>query len=190
MVVLHAGDLTSAQTAGATALDALGAGPHGPAHGVLHGPAVGDALLQLLGDVLRHQLGVHVRGADLHDVELGGLADHLLHLQTGGLDVLALLADHHARAGAVEEDGHAAVGALDLHLGHLGVVQLLLQAVADLLVLDKEVSHLLAAGIPTGIPVLDDAHAHAVGINFLSHKTVSLLKPSPRPPGSRGWSSC
>src|SRR5699024_12810447 len=53
VVVLAAGDLTAAQAAAAGALDALGAGAHGAAHGVLHGPAVADALLQLLGDVLR-----------------------------------------------------------------------------------------------------------------------------------------
>ena len=71
----------------------------------------------------------------------------------------------------MQEDGDAAVGALDLDLGHLGVEELLLQEVADLLVLDKQIADLLTAGIPTGIPVLDDAHAHTVGINFLSHKT-------------------
>src|SRR5699024_2606950 len=171
--------------AAAGALDALGAGAHGAAHGVLHGPAVADALLQLLGDVLRHQLGVHVGVADLDDVQLDGLADHLLHVLAVLLDELAALADDHAGTGAVEVDGHAAVAPLALDLGHLGVVEGLLQVVADLLVLNKEIAHLLIAGIPTGIPVLDDAHAHAVGIYFLSHKTVSSLKPFPRPPGSR-----
>src|SRR5699024_4496279 len=88
VIVLAAGDFTSAQTSAAVALDALGAGAHGAAHGILHGPAVGDTLLQLLGNVLSHQLSVHVRVADLDDVELGGLADHLLNSQAGGLDVL------------------------------------------------------------------------------------------------------
>ena len=170
MIVLAAGDLTAAQTAAAVALDALGTGAHGAAHGILHGPAVGDTLLQLLGNVLSHQLSVHVGVADLDDVELGGLADHLLNSQAGGLDVLALLADDHAGTGAVQVDGDAAVAALDLDLGNLSVVQVLLQVVTDLLVLDQKIADLLIAGIPTGIPVLDDAHAHAVGINFLSHK--------------------
>ena len=38
----------------------LAPGAHGTAHGVLHGAAEADALLQLLGDVLGHQLSVGV----------------------------------------------------------------------------------------------------------------------------------
>ena len=45
------------------------------------------------------------------------------------------------------------------------------EKVGDLIVEDQKIAHLLTAGIPTGIPVLDDAHAHTVGIYFLSHKT-------------------
>src|SRR5699024_10705840 len=66
VIVLGAGDLGAAQTAGHLGLDAPGAHAHGAAHGVLHGPAEADALLQLLGDVLGHQLGVHVGALDLH----------------------------------------------------------------------------------------------------------------------------
>ena len=40
---------------------------------------------------------------------------------------------------------------------------------------DQQVADLLVTGIPAGIPVFDDADAHAVGINFLSHETVSSL---------------
>ena len=55
---------------------------------------------------------------------------------------------------------------------------------ADLLILDDQIAHLLITGIPTGIPVFDDAHAQAVGIYFLSHKTVLLpLMPFPSQPG-------
>ena len=79
VIVLGAGDLTTAQTTGAVDLDALGAGTHGTAHGILHGTAVGDTLLQLSGDVLGHQLSVHIGVADLDDVQLHGLADELLN---------------------------------------------------------------------------------------------------------------
>ena len=184
MIVLHAGDLTSAQTAGAANLDALGAGAHGAGHGVLHGAAVRDTLLQLLGDVLRHQLGVHVGVADLDDVQAHLLADQLLHSETILLDLLAALADDHTRPGAVEEDGDDFVAPLDLDLGNTGAVQGLLQVLADLLILDDQIADLLITGIPTGIPVFDDAHAQAVGIYFLSHKTVLLpLMPFPSQPG-------
>src|SRR5699024_7007279 len=87
VIVLNAGDLASAQTAGAADLDALGAGAHGAGHGVLHGAAVRDALLQLLGDVLRHQLGVHVGVLHLDNVQAHLLADQLLHSEAILLDL-------------------------------------------------------------------------------------------------------
>ena len=74
----------------------------------------------------------------------------------------------------MQVNGDDLVAALDLDLGNTGAVQGLLQVLADLLILDDQIADLLITGIPTGIPVFDDAHAEAVGINFLSHKTVSL----------------
>ena len=72
-------------------------------------------------------------------------------------------------------DGNDVVAALDLDLGNAGTVQSLLEILADLLILDDQVADLLVSGIPAGVPVFDDADAHAVGINFLSHETVSSL---------------
>ena len=121
---------------------------------------------------------------DLDDVQAHLLADQLLHSEAILLDLLAALADDHARPGAVEEDGDDVVAPLDLDLGNAGAVQGLLQVLADLLILDDQIADLLITGIPTGIPVFDDAHAQAVGINFLSHKTVLLpLMPFPSQPG-------
>ncbi len=94
----------------------------------------------------------------------------LLHGQTILLDLLAALADDHTGTGAVQVDGDDVVAALDLDLGNAGAVQGLLEILADLLILDDQVADLLVTGIPTGIPVFDDADAQAVGINFLSHK--------------------
>ena len=191
MIVLGAGDLTAAQTAAAVALDTLGAGAHGAAHGVLHSAAVGDTLLQLGGDVLGHQLRVHIGVADFDDVQLHGLADQLLHVLAVLLDLLAALADDHAGAGHMQVDGDDLVAALDLDLGDTGGKQQLLQVHADLVVLDQQVADLLIAGIPTGIPVFDDAHAHAMGIDFLTHLTVPpFLSLSRRRPASHERFSC
>src|SRR5262245_39260594 len=57
-VPLHARDLGAAQTPRAVDADAAGAEPHRRLHGALHRAAEGDAALELLGDRLRHQLGV------------------------------------------------------------------------------------------------------------------------------------
>ena len=182
--MLNTGDLAAAQTAGAAALDALGTGAHSAGHGVLHGAAVRNTLLQLLSDVLSHQLSVHLGVADFHDVQLDLLADHLLHSQTILLDLLTALADDNTGTGAVQVDGNGVIAALDLNLGNAGTVQGLLEILADLLILDDQVADLLFTGIPTGIPVFDDADPQAMGINFLSHKlSPPFLMPFP----SRRW---
>ena len=170
MVVLGAGDLSPAQTAGAGSLDALGAGAHGAAHGILHGAAEADTLLQLLGDILRHQLGVGVHIPDLNDLQVHSLAGELHQLGLNLLNVLAALADDHAGTGAMQVDADLGVVVpLDLDLGDAGAVEGLFQVVADLLVLHQQVAYQFVAGIPAGVPILDDAHAQAVGIDFLSH---------------------
>ena len=182
--MLNAGDLAAAQTSGAAALDALGASAHGAGHGILHSAAVRNTLLQLLGDVLSHKLSVHIGVADLNDVQLDLLADHLLHSQTILLDLLTALADDNTGTGAVQVDGNGVIAALDLDLGNAGTVQGLLEILADLLILDDQVADLLFTGIPTGIPVFDDADPKAMGIYFLSHKlSPPFLMPFP----SRRW---
>ena len=158
MIVLAAGDLAATQAAGAVALDALGTGAHGAAHGILHGAAVRNTLLQLSGDVLSHKLGVHIGVADLNDVQLHGLADELLNALAILLDLRAALADDHAGTGHMQVNGDNLAAALDLDLGDTGCIQELLQVHADLVILYQEVAYLLIAGIPTGIPVYEDGY--------------------------------
>ncbi len=63
-------DFRAAEPAAAADPDALGAEPHRRLHRALHRPPEGDAPLQLLGDVLGHELGVDLGLADLDDVEV------------------------------------------------------------------------------------------------------------------------
>ena len=175
MIVLGAGNFAAAETAVAAALDALGAGTHGATHGVLHRTAVRDTLFELLGNVLSDELSVHIRGTDLNNVELDGLADEGSDLSAELFDLGAIFADDHTGACAVNEQGNNVVAALDFDLGNAGTVEGLLDELADLVVFDDQIADFFISGIPTGVPVFDDAYAHAVGINFLSHKTVSSL---------------
>ena len=124
MIGLAAGDLGAAQTAAAGALDALCAQTGRTLHRLLHGAAEGNALLELRGDVLSHELGVEVRAADLDDVQRNGLAELLLELQTELFDLLAALADDDARTGAVQVDLNAGIAALDLDLRNASGIQL------------------------------------------------------------------
>ena len=66
---------------------------------------------------------------------------------------------------------------LHLDLGDASGVELVLQVLADVIVLHNQVAHLIGTGIPARVPVLDHANAQSMGINFLSHSYL-LLKPS------------
>ena len=92
----------------------LRAQAHAVLHGALHGAAEHDASLELRGDVLRDQLRIQLRFADLLDADVHRdphlLGHHLAQL----VDVLALLADHHAGARRVNGDVGVLRGTIDL----------------------------------------------------------------------------
>ena len=79
-VALGAGHLGSAQPAGHLDLHALGARSHRARERALHRAPEGHAVLELLGDRLRHQARVELGPLDLEDVHLHGLAGHLVEL--------------------------------------------------------------------------------------------------------------
>ena len=121
-----------------------------------------------LGD----ELGVGVDSADLDDREGHGLANHLGHGGLEALDVGAALADDLARTGAVDEDADLIGVALYLDVGDARVEEVLLQVLANLVVLDDEIADFVVPGVPAGVPVLYDADTQAVRINFLSHAST------------------
>ena len=137
-------------------------------------PAEADALLKLLGDVLSDELGVGIGGADLNDGEGDGLADHLLDLLAQSLDLLAALADDDAGSGAVDINANLRGIALYLDGGDTGGIEGLLQKLTNFVVLDDQIADLFLACIPSGIPVLDNADAETMRINFLSHNSASF----------------
>src|SRR5690606_18741389 len=119
-------------------------------------------------------------------------AHRLGHFLAQLLDVLAALADHHARAGGVDGDAGVVGRTLDQDLADAGLGQLLAQHVADLEVGGQVVGELLLAGVPLGVPVLGDAQADADRIDFVTHDylpsptttvmwLVRLLMRVPRP---------
>ena len=97
-VLLRARHLRAAQAATALDLHALRAGAHGGGERALHRAPERHAVLQLLGDRLRHQLGVELGALDLVDVDLHGPAAHGVQLAAQRVDLDAGLADHDARA--------------------------------------------------------------------------------------------
>src|SRR4051794_8608184 len=106
-------DLGAAETARAGDTNSLSAKAQRRLHGALHRAAEGNAALELIGDALGDELGVDLGLADLDDVEADLGARHLRKLFLELLDVGALLADDHTRAGSIDADAADLGGTLD-----------------------------------------------------------------------------
>src|SRR3954447_6540978 len=171
-VPLHARDFGAAETARTVDTNAFGAETHRRLHRALHGAAECDAALELLRDRFGDQGGVEFGLADFDDVDddVGSrdVGNPLAQL----VDVGALLADHDA--GTRRMDRHAAllVRTLDHDAGNRGLLELLVQDLADLDVLVQQLAVFVLAGEPTGIPRTVDAETQPDRIDFLSHRCL------------------
>ena len=112
------------------------------------------------------------RPGDFLDLDVDPPADQVLQLVLQPLDLLPLAADDDARPGRVQDDLHFVAGALDLDLGNAGELVLVLDELAELVVLDQQVGKLLLRGIPAALPADHDAGAKAGRIDFLTHKCL------------------
>src|SRR3954453_8108867 len=88
-VALGACHLGAAQAPRDLPLAALRARSHGARERALHRAAERDAVLQLLGDRLRDELGVELGALDLEDVDLDLLARHPVEVLAEGVDLAA-----------------------------------------------------------------------------------------------------
>src|SRR5215831_2945173 len=168
-VPLGARDLGAVQAARAGDLDALGAEAHGVLHRALHGAAEHHALLELAGDRVGDELRIQLGLPDLLDVHVHRHAHQALQGVAQTLDVLALLADDHAGTRGVDRDARVLGGALDHHLAHGGVRELLLQVLADLDVLGEHPGEVLGVRVPLLAPVAVHREAEAGRVDLLSH---------------------
>jgi hypothetical protein len=85
------------------------------------------------------------------------------------LDVLALLADHHARTGREYGDARVLGGALDQDARNRGALQARLEILAHLQVFGQHGREVLVRGVPTRRPVARDRQAEPGRMDFLSH---------------------
>src|SRR5690606_10199554 len=174
-VALRPSVVGAVEAAGDVDLDGQRAQAHRIARCALHCAAERDAALELLRDRLGDQLRVELGLADLGHVDVRRDAHHVADLLAQLLDVLAALADHHARAGGVDRHAGVVRRPLDEDLRHAGLRQLLAKHVADLQVGNQVLAVLLLAGVPLGIPVLGDPQANAGRMNFMTHSLTPPL---------------
>src|SRR5262245_63764060 len=168
-VALGPGHLGPAQPPGQLDADPLGAGLHRLVQGALERAPETGPLLQLLGDVLGHQLRIHLRPVDLHRLDLDVAVGQVLQLVRELIDLLALLADDDADAGRVDVDHDLLARPLDADARDAGVAVAPLDVLADLHVLDQQLGEVLLAGEPAAQPVRHDPGAEPGGPNFLPH---------------------
>src|SRR5205085_4474121 len=116
-VPLAAGDLGAVQAARHTHLDALRPEALGVLDRAPHGAAKGDALFELLGDLLGLQLRVQLRLVNLLDVDVDLAARALFDLLLELIDLRALAPDDDAGARGVDDDLQLVGGALDIDAG-------------------------------------------------------------------------
>ena len=97
-------------------------------------------------------------------------------LQKG--DVLSL-ADHDTGLGGEDVNSYLVGSTLDINVGDTGGKELLLEHSAQGMIFNKVLGKILLVGVPAGGPILDHTNAGAMGINFLSHESSSLLTSGP-----------
>jgi hypothetical protein len=89
-------------------------------------------ILDLQRNVFGNELSVKLRLADFLDINLHLLAGLLCDFVLEFLDLSALLADNDARAGSMNDNLDLLPGTLDFNLCNAGMVQLLLDQLADM----------------------------------------------------------
>ena len=174
-IPLDARHLRAAEATLDADLHALRPGPHRLHQRLLDGPPEGDPLLQLGGDVLRHQLGGELRLLDLLDRDPHALAGDLLQLIAQLVDTGPALANDDARLGGMQRNGQRRRGALGFDPGQAGVLEADHQHPPQAHVLEQERLVLLVRSEPLRLPVTVDAQPEPVRVNLVPHLLALFL---------------
>jgi hypothetical protein len=172
-IALGASHLGAAEASGHLHADALGPRADRAGQRALHRAAEGNAVLELLGDRLRHQPGVELRALDLEDVDLDLLARDPVQVTPQLVDLGARLADHDPGPCGVDVDLDLGDVLADRDVREPGVRQPADDMSANEHVLVQEVGEVLFVE-PVRLPVVDVTHAERLRMDFLTHE-VSFI---------------
>jgi hypothetical protein len=156
-------------------LHALRAGADRGGERALHRAPERDAVLELLGDRLRDELGVELRPLDLVDVDVDVLGGHAVDLLAERVHLDAGLADHDPGPRRVDVDRDPLLVLADQDVRKPCVRKLPEDVLADLDVFQQRARELLLADHPVRLPVVDDADAQAAGMNLLAHQALTAF---------------
>ena len=168
-IPFNAGDFRTAKTATTGDLDAFGTQTQSRLHGALHGATEGNAADQLIGNALRHKLGVDFRLADFNNVQLDVALGQLGEQGAQLFNVRTLLADDDTGASRVDRNPAQLGRTLDHHLGHSRGRQRIENELADLEVFLKQLAVLTAFCVPAAVPGPVDLEAQADRIALVTH---------------------
>src|SRR5262249_37382306 len=144
-------------------------GPDRRRERALHRAPERDAVRELLRDRLRDELRVELGPLDLVDVDVDVLLGQRVQLTAQRVDLYTGFADHDSRPGRVDVDRDPLLVLADQDVGQARVRKLVVDVLADPDVLEDVVRELLLAGVPVGLPVVDDAHTESARMNLLAH---------------------
>src|SRR4051794_3341123 len=161
--------LAAAEAARALDLHAGGSGADRGGERALHRAPEGHAVRELLGDRLRDELRIELRPLDLVDVDVDVLLRQRMQVAPQGVDLDPGLPDHDPGPRGVDVDRDPLLVLANEDVGQPRVRELVVDVLADPDVLEDVARELLLAGVPVGLPVVDDAHAEPARMNFLAH---------------------
>ena len=154
-----ASHFSSADTACDEHLDTFGTNPHGGGDGHLDSPSVTYTALDLTGDGLGDDVGIHLRLLDLVDVDLNILVRYLLELFLEFVDFLSTPSDDDTGTGCLDSDGDELEGPLDDDPREFSLCKTAGEILADLVILGYLLR--IAATDPVGVPATGDADSVA-----------------------------
>src|SRR5579875_185197 len=171
---LRAGHFCTAQPAGQLNTNPLGPRFHRCIDSALHSAAKAGPLLQLLGNVFRHQLRIPLRPVNLQRLDLDVPVRQIFQILGQFIDFLAFLTDNHADASGVNEHRHLFARPLNTDFRYTRAAVALFDELADLGVFHKKIGKILLVGVPVAQPIDHDAGAKARRSRFLSHGIYPL----------------
>jgi hypothetical protein len=110
----------------------------------------------LLGYRFCNYIGIQLRLADFHDVDLHIHLGQLLELLADAVYFLASFTDNDTWSGSLNRDRHTLECALDDHVGYTTLFNPCLKVDPDFFILDYFVS-IVVTSIPIRLPSADDA---------------------------------
>ena len=151
-ILFDAGNFSTTQTTAAHDLDTFGAESHRRLHRALHGTAEGDTALELVGNALRHELGIDFWLADFDDVERHIRRRHLADRLAQRFNVRALFTDDNTGTRGIDRDAAQLGRTLDHHLRNRSLRQRFHDELADVQIFEQQPAIIGTFRIPAAVP--------------------------------------